>query len=201
MIHSVLLSGAFILPLITMAGSSPTIYAYSADVKTETIDPISHFVVPDISNDPEELYDYLTGIIEKSEIETYDPAEETEPEKFDDIPRHDPWTNKSWTPSDGTLTMLGGVYAGPSGKETYYNLPMNGVVYLMRSIGYTPEDYPYWIRPDGVKMFGKYVMVAANLDIRPKGTLLETSLGTAMVCDTGDFAKLDQNQIDIAVNW
>ena len=50
-------------------------------------------------------------------------------------------------------------------------------------------------------MFGDYVMVAANLDIRPKGTLVETSLGTGIVCDTGGFANSNMYQLDIATTW
>ena len=38
-----------------------------------------------------------------------------------------------------------GVVQGPSGKETYYNLPMEGVIYLMKSLGY---DYEYWVREE-----------------------------------------------------
>ena len=60
-----------------------------------------------------------------------------------------------------------GTIQGPSGKETFYNLNMSGVVSIMRRLGY---DYEYWVRDDGVKMFGKYVMVAANLDRRPRGS-------------------------------
>lgn len=99
------------------------------------------------------------------------------------------------------LNAYHGVCVGPSGKETYYNLPMDGVVRIMRNKGYSEEEYPYWIRDDGVKMFGNYVMVAADLDIRPKGTILECSLGTAMVVDTGDFAKTNHTQLDIATSW
>ena len=91
-----------------------------------------------------------------------------------------------------------GVNNGPSGKETYYNLNMSIVVKMMNRMGY---DYEYWVRDDGVKMFGDYVMIAANLDLRPKGTLVETSLGTGMVCDTGGFAKRNPTQIDIATSW
>ena len=75
---------------------------------------------------------------------------------------------------------------------------MSGVISIMRSIG---NNDPYWIREDGVKMLGNYVMIAANLNIRPRGSLVETSLGTGIVCDTGGFAEKDQTQIDIAVNW
>ena len=88
---------------------------------------------------------------------------------------------------------------GPSGKETYYNLPMGGVIEIMRAMGNTDE---YWVRSDGVKMLGPYVMCAANLDLRPRGSLVMSSLGMAIVCDTGDFAEWgDPYWIDIAVNW
>ena len=99
------------------------------------------------------------------------------------------------------LSKSKGVVYGPSGKETYYNLNMNGVVNIMRSAGYSEEEYPYWIREDGVKMLGNYVMVAADYNTRPRGTILESSLGTAIVCDTGGFAKSNPTQLDIAVAW
>ena len=99
------------------------------------------------------------------------------------------------------LTAWGGVNYGPSGKETYYNLPMNGVVSIMRDCGFSEEEYPYWVREDGVKMLGPYVMVAANLSVHPRGTTVECSLGTALVCDTGGFAESNPTQLDIATDW
>lgn len=87
------------------------------------------------------------------------------------------------------LTRENGSVEGPSGKETYYNLPMDGVVGIMRDLGYNEEEYPYWERADGCKMLGEYIMCAANLDIRPRGTILESSLGTCIVCDTGEFVN------------
>lgn len=96
------------------------------------------------------------------------------------------------------LNSSNGVVDGPSGKETFYNLDMSGVVSIMRSYGYDDE---YWERDDGVKMYGKYIMCAANLDVHPRGSLVPTSLGTAIVCDTGGFAESNPNQLDIAVNW
>lgn len=110
-------------------------------------------------------------------------------------------TPKVNPPYEQHLTKQAGVFSGPSGKETYYNLNMNGVVSIMRSMGYTEEEYPYWVRDDGAKMFGDYVMVAANLSIRPKGTILECSLGTAIVVDTGGFAASNPTQLDIATSW
>lgn len=100
---------------------------------------------------------------------------------------------------DGSvLNRVNGVNYGPSGKETYYNLPMGGVVKIMRSMG---NNDPYWVREDGVKMLGDYVMVAAHLPTRPRGSLIMTSLGMGIVCDTGTFALSNHQQLDIAVAW
>lgn len=96
------------------------------------------------------------------------------------------------------LTASRGTITGPSGKETYYNLYMGNIVTIMRRYG---NNDIYWIRDDGVKMLGDYVMVAASLDIRPRGSLVPTSLGMGIVCDTGGFALTNKTQLDIAVNW
>ena len=93
------------------------------------------------------------------------------------------------------LTRAGGVNQGPSGKETYYNLNMSGVVSIMRDMGNTDA---YWVRDDGVKMLGDYVMVAADLEEHPRGSIVESSLGTSIVVDTG---YLEKDQLDIAVAW
>lgn len=100
---------------------------------------------------------------------------------------------------DGSvLTASSGVNYYGSQRETYYNLDMSGCVNIMRSMGNTDE---YWVREDGVKMLGSYIMCAANLNVHPRGSLVETSLGTAIVVDTGGFADSDPYQIDIAVTW
>jgi 3D (Asp-Asp-Asp) domain-containing protein len=69
---------------------------------------------------------------------------------------------------------------------------------MMHNRGY---NYEYWVRSDGVKMLGNYVMVAADLNIRPRGSLVETSLGTGIVCDTGTFIYSNHYQLDIATTW
>ena len=108
-------------------------------------------------------------------------------------------SSSSW---DGpVLTKRAGKIQGPSGEETYYNLKMSGVVKIMRKQGFSEEEYPYWVRDDGVKMLGPYIMCAANLKIYPRGSLVESSLGMAIVCDTGEFAKKHPYRFDIAVNW
>ena len=112
------------------------------------------------------------------------------------------YSEKVSAPQTSHITATGGIYQGPSGHETYYNLPMDGVITIMRNLGYSESDgWTYWVRDDGAKMFGDYVMVAADLDVRPRGSLIECSMGTAIVCDTGDFAKSNAYQLDIAVTW
>ena len=108
-------------------------------------------------------------------------------------------TSSTWTGS--VLSAASGVNYGPSGKETYYNLDMSGVVSIMRGMGYSEAEYPYSVRSDGAKMLGNYIMVAANLSTHPRGSLVETSMGTAIVCDTGGFATGNANQLDIATTW
>ena len=104
-------------------------------------------------------------------------------------------------PMSEHLTRSGGVFYGPTGKEKYYNLKMSGVVQIMRGCGYSEEEYPYWVRDDGVKMLGAYVMVAANLSVYPRGSIVETSLGTGLVCDMCVGATYGDTVLDLAVNW
>ncbi|MDO4384080.1 MAG: hypothetical protein Q4C18_06275 [Eubacteriales bacterium] len=100
--------------------------------------------------------------------------------------------------SGGKLSRSSGTASGPNGKETYYNLNMSGVVRTMRGMGNTDA---YWERKDGCKMLGNYIMVAANLSRHPRGSIVKTSLGLAIVCDTGGFASRNPTQIDVATNW
>ena len=97
-----------------------------------------------------------------------------------------------------SLTKTLGRVQGPQEVETYYNLPMENVIQKMRNKGYTEADYPYYIREDGVKMLGDFIIVAADLSKYPRGTIVQTSLGQGIVCDT---YTADGNLIDIAVNW
>ena len=68
----------------------------------------------------------------------------------------------------------------------------------MRNRGYDSTNYPYWVRADGCKMLGPYIMAAANLNHWPRGSIVESSLGWTIICDTG---YLSWNQLDIAVTW
>ena len=102
---------------------------------------------------------------------------------------------------DDRITKERGGYMGPSGRETYYNLKMDLCVAFMRDLGYSEEEYPVWIRSDGAKMLGNYVMCAANWKIRPKGTIIPTTLGDAIVVDTGEFVADYPYGVDLAVDW
>lgn len=118
----------------------------------------------DENDEPEEIVEETT-----EEGETYDFYEEVVEDTYEETEPEYSW--------DGpVLTSYLGVVEGPSGKETYYNLPMQGCIDIMCDLGY---DYEYSVREDGVKLYGGYVMVAADLSIRPKGTLVPTSLGMA----------------------
>ena len=90
----------------------------------------------------------------------------------------------------GVLTPSSGVNWFNGCKETYYNLNMSGVVANAKNMGIEGD---YWVRGDGVKMYGGYVIVAAQMD---KGTIIDTSLGAGIVLDW-----CPAGTIDIAVSW
>lgn len=90
----------------------------------------------------------------------------------------------------GILTPSSGVNWFNGRKETYYNLNMSGVVANAKNMGIEGD---YWVRGDGVKMYGGYVIVAAQMD---KGTIIDTSLGAGIVLDW-----CPAGTIDIAVSW
>ena len=75
-----------------------------------------------------------------------------------------------------------GSVTGPNGRETYYNLNMSGVVNIMHSAGFSGT---YW----------------ANYGVHPKGSIVKSSLGLAIVVDTGGFASSNPQQLDLATTW
>lgn len=134
----------------------------------------------------------VAEVIEESEEVSEEPiAEET----ADETPAS---TDFVW---DGlVLSPSAGRIQGPSGgSETYYNMYMGGVISLVQSE--CGLYYDYWIREDGVKMYGDYVMVAADFDVWPRGTVVQTSLGQGLVCDTGGFAGKNGYPVDGVNNW
>ena len=96
------------------------------------------------------------------------------------------------------LTAAKGVNNFMGHKETWYNLPMNRIVQRAKDNNIPGE---YRIREDGVKMYGDKIIVAANYKTHPYGSHVDTSLGKGIALDTGDFAKNNPEQVDIATAW
>ena len=84
---------------------------------------------------------------------------------------------------------------GISHRETYYDLPMK---VALNSCG----GGSYSVREDGAKIDKDgYVLVAANYNNYPRCSLVETSMGTGRVYDTGGFAKYHPHGFDLATDW
>lgn len=167
---------------------------------TFKIKPISlsvHLVKAVTTNDCHEVIQTKASTVVKEKTEADKKAEEAAKKKEEEKKLAVVETSYSGS----KLTRSRGSIQGPSGKETYYNLNMSGVVSIMRRMGFSESEYPYNVRTDGVKCLGPYVMVAAHLGNRPRGSKVQTSLGTGIVCDTGGFASSNPTQIDIATAW
>lgn len=102
---------------------------------------------------------------------------------------------------EGILTAAAGVNYFNGQKETFYNLPMTVVIETARQKIEGMENAEAWIRSDGAKMLGEYIMCAACYDVHPYGSTLQSSMGECIVVDTGGFALTNPNQIDIATAW
>lgn len=92
--------------------------------------------------------------------------------------------------NSGGLTKQSGVNYHNGRKETYYNLDMSGVINNAQAMGIQGN---YWVRDDGVKMYGDYVIVASQ---DAKGTIVDTSLGTGITLD-----YCPAGTVDVATNW
>lgn len=85
---------------------------------------------------------------------------------------------------------------GVSHRETYYDLNMSVVMQACGQGGH------YSVRPDGAKVDAEgYILIAANYANYPKCSLVETSLGTGRVYDTGGFAANHPFGFDLATDW
>lgn len=167
---------------------------------TFKVKPISlsvHFIKAITTNDCHEVIQTKANTVVAEKAEADKKAEEAAKKKEEE--KKLAVVEASY--SGAKLSRSRGSIQGPSGKETYYNLNMSGVVSIMRRMGFSESEYPYNVRADGVKCLGPYVMVAAHLGKRPRGSKVQTSLGTGMVCDTGGFAANNPTQIDIATAW
>lgn len=78
--------------------------------------------------------------------------------------------------------------------ETWYDLPMSNVVANAQEV--IPCEY--WIRDDGVKMFGQWVIVASHPSVT-RYSLVDTSLGQGIVLDRHTAG--DTELYDIATDW
>ena len=96
------------------------------------------------------------------------------------------------------LTPKGGVFSNSDTgyTEKYYNLSMQKVVKRAQDMGIPCE---YWVRDDGVKMFGPWVIVAAHPSVT-RYTRVQTSLGEGIVLDY-HTVKDGKTLLDIATTW
>ena len=121
-------------------------------------------------------------------VETTETAETAEKES--DVPE---WNGEVLNASMGVLEV------GPNGGcEMWHNLDMTQCIKNLKEMGI---DMCHWTRDDGVQMYGPYVMCAASLETYEMGDIVVTSLGEAIVCDTGDYAKIDPLWVNIATVW
>lgn len=85
---------------------------------------------------------------------------------------------------------------GVSHRETYYDLPMSRV---MQNCG---AGGVYTVRSDGAKIDSDgHVIIAAHLANYPRCSIVETSLGSGKVYDTGGFTSVHPHGFDLATDW
>ena len=111
---------------------------------------------------------------EKTEEEQEAPQVKQEQNNPSSAPQYS-YNGQILSPSTGRVSTIDG-----KGTESYYNLDMSGVVSIMRAQGYSESEYPYWVREDGCKMLGNYVMCAANFSIYPRGSVVQLTLGQGL---------------------
>jgi SH3 domain protein len=193
----VLIEMLILFVLISAAISNAQEVNSQSAFKVKPISLNAHLVKAVTTNDCHEVIQTKASTVVKEKAEADKKAEEAAKKKEEEKTAMITETSYSGT----KLSRSRGSIQGPSGKETYYNLNMNGVVSIMRRMGFSESEYPYNVRADGVKCLGPYVMVAAHLGKRPRGSKVQTSLGAGIVCDTGGFAANNPTQIDIATSW
>lgn len=138
--------------------------------------------VPETTNPQEEI------IEETVDKPVYEEIPEAVDEPVEEIPKA------------AVLNRRDGVNYFNGQKETYYNLKMGGVIRLLDEMRI--EHGEYWTRDDGVKMLGDYIMLATDTRRWPKGTILETSLGTGLVVDHCSGSESYPGLwVDVAVTW
>lgn len=179
-------------------------------VVEEATEPNEEIVVETVENETDKETAIEETVVEEQIEEMA--AEENIPEESipEEKDRYAEWHTGTLTARKGYITDGPAGSSGNDGYETWYDLDMTRVVKIMdefmREKGKQDGcvyDYEYWVREDGCKMYGPYIMVAGDIvNTRKRGDIIETSLGTALVCDYCEFAvKWNPYQIDIATDW
>ena len=161
-----------------------------AETEPDVTDDVMTMAMENEDVETEALTEYTNTDAPVEQTETSD--EVTTEEASDDI-------RTIFMEPGKTIDPVCGVFQGPWLKETYYNLNMSYCIEIMKWLG-IGEAYGCWVRSDGVKMYGNYIMCAADTNVFPKGSIVETSLGTAMVVDHCEAAE-GCPEFDIAVTW
>lgn len=171
------------------------------------------YIVPTLSDfEPIEERAVEVEIAEETVVESVDESVDETP--TEETPSETP-ANASQSPEEVTveeiltedietpysvLNKRMGVNYFNGQRETYYNLRMTGVIRLLDDMGIPHGEY--WVRDDGAKMLGEYIMLATDTNRIPKGTIWETSLGTGMIVDHCSGSESYSGVwIDVAVNW
>lgn len=152
--------------------------------------------IPETTNPQEKI---IETIVDEPVYEAVEEAPEAVEEPVEEISKtvEEPVEE---IPKAAVLNRRDGVNYFNGQKETYYNLKMGGVIRLLDEMGI--EHGEYWTREDGVKMLGDYIMLATDTRRWPKGTILETSLGTGLVVDHCSGSESYPGLwIDVAVTW
>ncbi len=178
------------------SSGTATTQTAAADASVDTTAQTAAVDMQVILNDPELFEQYVAQLT--LQVEELQRQQETAANQKAAAREELSNQTKSKTWKGAVLNKKKGTVKGPNGRETYYNLNMSKIVAVLHKAGYEGD---YWVRKDGVKMFGDYIMVAANYSKFRYGTIVETSLGTGIVCDTGDFAKSSRVALDIAAAW
>lgn len=94
------------------------------------------------------------------------------------------------------LTAKAGKITYNGHTESWYDLPMDRVI--QKADAMIGVSDMYYIREDGVKMYGPWVIVAAHPSVT-RYTIVQTSLGEGIVLDR--HTCQDAELIDIATDW
>ena len=189
-----IVSGAMAVLIAATIGVSASFMNAPQDVvEPEDVGIVIENSEPTIAEDenetfaPEEPVVEETPVVEKSVPVTYEQPTSTYTQTYSTPTQN---YNYNTNYSSGILTPSGGVNSFNGNTETYYNLDMSGVIANAQNMGIQGE---YWVRDDGVKMYGDYVIVASQHD---KGTIIDTSLGTGIVLD-----YCPAGTVDVATAW